>query len=855
MLCVYVVDDRRRCFLALKYLFSHCVFLLMLSLTTQAGPPNSCEAFDCSIYDQTGLEEYFQGVRLSSNNINQDDIQAVILQHLTFQKLNLLNRRVFHAIDKQLEDLKTLQEKYGKSVAQKVLAAMSKGGTLVGGALLVGSVAGPVGEAAAVAIEGPQIAGLVIGGVGAAAGGIQDFLDPEGNIDIERLRAQCEREKKNAILRMNDEPLIADLEIQYILLKPLLKNEALKQTIEEKLISMRRNKMLPMEYAREFLANCLKIPFEKKVIVPANLHTLLRNEPDAGIELTAEQRAALTRLKHYAGDVQEELERIVLGTQLISGVSSSTRVPFCLHRRFFYFYGEPGTGKSTAAKDLARFLGVPFYETNIRTGEDVSQNALEGTDWMMPNTTLGHFGKAFTSGFVRGRRPKSISCRLQALAEYGASPHFRIEVPDDVLPHTFQNPILIINDFDRLLTDPQTATQTLAFFLDYLDPDKHSFFNNYFNLRLPMQDIMVVITGNNPDFLQEGAFAALRDRLTPIAFPYLEEDVRRGVLSRYSLALEEKFHVNVAAHHRQQTLEAAVNEPSVRSGKKVLETRMLDLIRQGEVQAQPAAEEDDQPEIEGAFHQLPDYELDGIFIPATALQAIFADQHQRKKVGSLRNIWITTQKMESSRATEQANALHDLLGWQRSWWKNAWGQVQCFWETRRGRTYTEEAGGIGALANRLHRLEAPKDRHELVEAHIQILNKTMRMLLEIKKPGEDRKDGAFLYRLIERDAVKKRNLCALRDHLKCFETRTRLEEKFTALRGGDNAEERSEDAYLKLEDGTKILLRGFAKFIRDENYLTQFEERFEDMIDTATPSHTVNVQRRDGNDEDDPLLD
>ncbi len=831
----------------MKYLF---IVLCLSCLITEihAAPPNPYEAFDSSIYDQSKLKPFFHAVQISPDTINRPDIQAVILENLSFQKITLLNRRVFQAIDKKLEDVKTLQEKYKKGIGSKILSASSKAATGVGAGLLFLGVPG-VGEV----IGAEMIAGISLGGVGALAGGIQDFIDPDGNVDIERLRTQFEREKQECILKMNDEPQVADLEIRYILLKPLLANAELEKTIEERLIALRRNTVMNMEFCRAFLENCLRIPFGKKQVLLPNPHKLLEADQEVPPDLlTEKQTQALGRLRNYLNqDLRNELQRMILTLQMASKKVSSEECYARLHRRFFYFYGDPGTGKSTAAKDIAVFLGLPFHETNIRTGDDISQSALEGTDWIMPNASLGHFGNAFTASSLKSRATKTICCRLKVLSEYGVPPNFSLDVPEDVLEHTYQNPILIINDFDRLLLDPQTATQTLSFFLDYLDPQKDTFFNNYFNLKLPLENLFIVVTGNSKDFLQDPRYAALLDRITPIEFPYLEESVREKILEKNLSSVTQNYELeDITTEEQQSILRQARAKESVRSGKKLLETLVLDIKRM----RPPALEKAASPQQADhrAFQvEPPSYDLDHVFLPMTSLPSLFSDEHQRHKVRSLQDIWRSTQKLHSSRASEQKEAISDLLGTYH-WYKNSWGYIQCFWETRRWRTYSEFPGSTQALANRLHRLEPPKDRYEMIEAHINVLNNLVSAFLDIKKPLEDPKDGAFLFGLIKADSVKQRNLKYLRKHLECFSTETSLERSFARLLEKVPLDD-SGHKYLLLEPGTKKLLKSFALFLGDTRLLERFDDRLGELIAVEEESdHQQN--NREEPDEDTPLI-
>lgn len=118
---------------------------------------------------------------------------------------------------------------------------------------------------------------------------------------------------------------------------------------------------------------------------------------------------------------------------------------------------------------------------------------------------------------------------------------------------TFQNGILVINDFDRLLMDEKMQTTALAFFLDYLDTDKKTFENRYFDVDLDLSRLNIIVTGNNP--IAEGlVFDALRDRLDIVRFGSMTDDVILDITKKlidecaqnYNLPLSEQARKSIA---------------------------------------------------------------------------------------------------------------------------------------------------------------------------------------------------------------------------------------------------------------------------------------------------------------------
>ena len=477
--------------------------------------------------------------------------------------------------------------------------------------------------------------------------------------------------------------------------------------------------------------------------------------------------------------MKKELDRIAIGMKY----SSVSTVP--AQRRFYYFWGAPGVGKTTAARELAIFLGIPMYETNIRTGADISQQALEGVDGLKLTANLGHLTRAITtSNRVSSKQElKKVSCCVKAYSEYGLDPNFVIDIPVDVLDHTYRNSILVINDFDRLLLDGKTTTQTLAFFLDYLDPGKETFFSSYFGLPISMRDLTIIITGNNPipQPTSDHNFEALRDRVVEVEFEEFSLSQRREILQRFLNEIKNKLKLGVIDD--EEDIIAQASQPkSIRAGKKIIEGCLLDRKKQNPVDIGASTITQSVSPVETVNPvALPEYQLSTVV--NFVLPPLCDDPDAIKKIESIKGIAEDTRLLLSNKQFEQDKGANNLLGKTRRL-RNLSGRVEGFWNTKsifRRSKYIETKGGLGALANRLARFVLPEQKHEAMEFHIQTLQFLADALLKIKMLEEDKIGEGYVYNMFKNDEYKKGNLKAFIEHFEKFSDLENLKEDFKQL--------------------------------------------------------------------------
>lgn len=713
----------------------------LMAATSQTQNPYS--AFDERIYDQTTLFS----TRPNFECLNDESYQRAVLRHFTYKKIRQLEENLFSIYDKELEYLNYLSEKYKPSIASKV---MGGAGQFLAAAAGLGILAIPgVGEEVA-AMRIFMAVGAAAGAVGAGMSIAQEFLKPDGNFDIDKLKTAILQKKTTHILNINKEPGIFDLEIEYVLKKPFMENEDLQKNVEEILIAMRKGGITATESYREYIGNFLKLPLRKKrVSVESSLLDIQTKIPNDFEHLNASQRAAAEELLNYEIGVKREISRLLLQIKYSSYSDSLSQ------RKFYYFFGDPGIGKTTAAKNIAQLLQLPLFTQSIRTGADLSEVALEGQNWQWPGANTGFLARTLGTNIndgIQSTDKRTIIMPFQEITRYGLSPVLSIDVPIHILSNTYWNAILLINDFDRILMDSSTTTQTLSFFLDYLDPCKKNFYSPYFKARIPIEDLVIIVTGNYPipslterdsETLKEGVdiydpahaalkyrmqFQALKDRLVEIHFKTLERSGKADSLSKFMDEMCRKYHLNLSGERKGAILESVMQFPSVRDAKKRIEQEILDHKITVVEDALPLLQQGHRPAAIFSISDTAQADLSSYsYLTLPHLDEI--DLQKELKSLEIANEYIKF--LLSSVQAKQYEGIKRLFG-EKGKILNTYASIQAFWKTSvvRSRKFRENAGGIQALANRLARFKCPQSQEKLVRFHIQAAQVLLHSLLQ-----------------------------------------------------------------------------------------------------------------------------
>lgn len=187
-------------------------------------------------------------------------------------------------------------------------------------------------------------------------------------------------------------------------------------------------------------------------------------------------------------------------------------------RQSYYFWGKPGVGKTATAHAFARLLNLPLRELSLRTEDDLTSDALEGTPVSRMDSKRGLF----------------VDCL--------STPN-----PEGV---TSLNGIVLINEFDRMfLAKGFRADTALGLLLDLLDPNKKTVRSPYFgDAEIDISRLVVILTGNGEiadDGDKRSPLHALRDRLDRhiIEFPDPHYEMRQSILENQFEALCTEYNI------------------------------------------------------------------------------------------------------------------------------------------------------------------------------------------------------------------------------------------------------------------------------------------------------------------------
>ncbi len=360
-----------------------------------------------------------------------------------------------------------------------------------------------------------------------------------GGLETEILHIQSEMEELQRGLR--SEP-IAKQEEFYVLHKRFI-NKDLQQSIADALIQARKPCMSFFNL-KDFVDEALALPYEHKQLLSLN---------DSSIDLLTKYDCFDTSefFQKFSYETKMSLKKIIAEICYDSIAPEDSIVPL---KKFYYLWGNPGIGKSHAARKLVEdILDLPYQEVCIRTGSELTQENLEGSTWYRPNANLGWIIRPFMAKNSTGKR--------------------------------YKNPVLIINDFDRVLLGQSTGA--LGFLLDYLDGIKKEFHSPYFKSLIDIKRLSIIITGNKPIPEGDGGptdqYAALRTRVQIIQFAEFTTETSQQILGNYITTLMEHYHFSQElsnTENKMQLVQSALNDcpnKSIRDQKQYLNNAVVNM--------------------------------------------------------------------------------------------------------------------------------------------------------------------------------------------------------------------------------------------------------------------------------------
>lgn len=207
------------------------------------------------------------------------------------------------------------------------------------------------------------------------------------------------------------------------------------------------------------------------------------------------------------------------------------------HSPIICFYGEPGTGKTSLAKSIARALGRKLVKASLGGVDD----------------------EAKIRGFLRtyvGAQPGMI---IQAMKRAGTV-----------------NPVFILDEVDKLGASRQGDPS--AALLEVLDPEQNKQFNDhYIEEDYDLSRVMFIATANN----LENIPPALRDRMEMIYLPPYTEDEKINIATKHLIPKEIKNH-GLEKYKITFTRDAVItmiNHYTLEAGVRALSKQIAAILR------------------------------------------------------------------------------------------------------------------------------------------------------------------------------------------------------------------------------------------------------------------------------------
>lgn len=400
----------------------------------------------------------------------RDNTEAGLIKHLLFKKTARLRKVLLDKVQRRIDEYRTIIND-----ANWFNSLGNFGGSIVG-----------------------SVADFFLGPKSI----ISETFKPDPKISVEDAKNKV-FELLQAIQLLEkglEDESISDLEVTYIKKKSSIKSKALQLEIEKSLL-LAREESVPLDLLKKFIENALALPDTHLTIEADLFESKIKND---------------AFFKNFDKELLESFEQIINKMY----VDSHDKDKSSNHRNTYYFYGEPGCGKSQAAKKIASILGLPYFVLPIRSLQDLSKENIEGAE---RNYASDNPGMLVNALMRKGKKGPAL------------------------------NGILILDDFDRVLLangNNIPTTEALAFSLNYFDPKKKSFYCPYFKCFIDTSRLTIIVTANHPlpEPPQNGQmdpFAAIRSRANPIHFKGFPKNSLKEMLNPTAEKLANKYQLGL----------------------------------------------------------------------------------------------------------------------------------------------------------------------------------------------------------------------------------------------------------------------------------------------------------------------
>ncbi|MBA3814409.1 MAG: hypothetical protein H0X26_07985 [Alphaproteobacteria bacterium] len=433
-----------------------CTGLIFSIFYTSAfAKPPSYYRFTTDIYDQ---KETINNLKRINPNIGDQEINNALLDELNKRKTKELEKNCLEKVQADLEELKKqLLHVREIELKNKILSSIATAATSISSGLSIFTDALTAGTGVIVAaVTGGAAAGMVV----KIAEILLEYSDKKSPLDhtpittiVQEMRG-LEKEYKNLKDGLTTEPIV-DIERRYVIQKRLMENNPdLQKEIERSLLQSRiENYYFQLNTpAIEF---SLGLPLRPKPLLDNNNN---RKSKEQLIKRFYKEKS----FSIYTDDIRRNLLDLIMRTA-DNSITPFSESPL---RVVEHWLGTGSTGKSTAAKAVPRFLGLPYFEKRITN----------------PNTEINIESM---SGALRSFQGSAI---LGWLAEA------LLQKTEGCDKESYQNGFLILDDF------PVNDQNAQSLLLATTDPEKKSVYNNYLQANLGVSRLNMLIISNE-DFI------------------------------------------------------------------------------------------------------------------------------------------------------------------------------------------------------------------------------------------------------------------------------------------------------------------------------------------------------------------